>query len=109
MKRLVLLAVVPLIASFGLAVIPASGALASSANCGGTSLIDGQPIPRVAPSEPMRVPTVGNGTPNQFLCVLGPGGATVPVMRLQIDLNYCYSNTLAVDGQYGPLTTQAVR
>jgi len=105
MRRLVLAAIVPLIASFGIALTPAISASATP-NCAGTSLRNG-----LFTGLPMRVPTVGNGTPNQFDCILGPGDNSTAVARLQIDLNFCFlpsSQQLKVDGIYGPKTMAAV-
>jgi len=104
MKRLMLAVIVPLIASFGIALTPAVPVSAATPNCGGTSLVKGALTGQLE-----RVPTVGNGTPNQFDCDLGPGGNTVAVMRLQIDLNACNGDNLKIDGIYGPLTRAAVR
>lgn len=103
MKRPMLAAIVALIASFGITLTPVPVS-AATPNCGGTSLVAG-----VLTGQLMRVPTVGNATPNQFNCDLGPGSAAVPVMRLQIDLNDCMHDNLKVDGLYGPLTTAAVK
>jgi peptidoglycan hydrolase-like protein with peptidoglycan-binding domain len=102
MKRFVVAAIVPLIASFVIALTPAIPADATS-TCGGTSLATG------TSGHLMRVPTVLDAHPNEFDCDLGPGSPSVPVMRLQIDLNACHNAGLAVDGSYGPLTMAAVR
>jgi hypothetical protein len=82
------------------AATPASAAV----SCTGTSLI---PDGLVA----VRVPTVGNGTGNDD-CELGVGNTGVAVERLQIALDECdsayFSPPLTVDGDYGPLTQNAV-
>jgi peptidoglycan hydrolase-like protein with peptidoglycan-binding domain len=90
----------------GGAVLPvlSSAALASAqASCNGTSLkpaLDGGSV---------RVPTLGNGTGNTN-CDLGIGNAGQAVARLQIALRYCNNDdtTVAVDSNYGPLTSEAV-
>ncbi len=81
---------------------PATPASAA-ATCGGTSLAavtntNGQ----------ARIPTVGNATPGKWGCDLGPNDSGPAVTRLQIDLNDCYGNHLAVDGSYGAATQAAV-
>jgi peptidoglycan hydrolase-like protein with peptidoglycan-binding domain len=76
----------------------------AAVSCTGTSLI---PDGLVA----VRVPTVGNGTGNDN-CDLGLGNNGVAVERLQIALDECdsaaFSPALTVDGDYGPLTENAV-
>jgi murein L,D-transpeptidase YcbB/YkuD len=64
----------------------------------------------VGSSDRVRVPTVGNGSGN-WHCQLGPGNDSVAVSRLQIALvSWCnLSAGLTVDGDYGPLTQQAVK
>jgi peptidoglycan hydrolase-like protein with peptidoglycan-binding domain len=86
------------------ALTPATPTSASVPNCGGTSLARG-----FFSGLPMRVPTVANGHPAQWGCNLPPGSTGAAVARLQIDLNACYGDDLAVDGSYGPLTEGAVK
>src|SRR5262249_27056164 len=104
MKRLMLAAIVPLIASFGIALTPTTPVSAVTPTCAGTSLRTG-----ATTGDLMRVPTVGNATPNQFDCILGPGDSSTAVSRLQIDLNFCNAAGLKVDGIYGINTTNAVK
>lgn len=75
MKRSVVAAIVPLILSFGIMLIPAAPASAATSTSGGTSLAQGN-------AALMRVPTVLDAHPSEFDCNLGPGSPTVPVMRL---------------------------
>jgi peptidoglycan hydrolase-like protein with peptidoglycan-binding domain len=75
----------------------------ATATCAGTSLVNGLFL-----RTPIRVPTVGDATPNQWDCMLGPGDTSTAVARLQIDLNDCYGNNLTVDGIYGANTKNAV-
>src|SRR5579863_6482991 len=77
---------------------------AAAASCTGTSLVQG-----VGTQDRVRVPTVGNGSGN-WNCELGLGNDSVAVARLQIALDeWCNLKAgLTVDGDYGPLTQQAV-
>ena len=102
-----LTAAAALAAACATALLPAlTSATPASAtvSCAGTSLRTG-----AFTGDQIRVPTVGNATPNQWRCNLGPGNAGPAVARLQIDLNNCYGKNLAVDGIYGPNTENAVK
>jgi len=101
MKRLLVAAIVPLIASIGIALTPAMPVSAIS-TCGGTSLVTG------TGGGLIRVPTVLDAHPNEFDCQLAEGNSGTAVSRLQIDLNDCFGENLAVDGSFGPLTKTAV-
>lgn len=108
MKRIRhLLAVTSLAVALVAAFLPVS-ASASVPTCGGTSLVQG--FSRVG-TVFIRVPTVGNATPSKWGCNLFPSNVAglVPVERLQIDLNFCYGDNLAVDGEYGTNTENAVK
>jgi peptidoglycan hydrolase-like protein with peptidoglycan-binding domain len=112
MKRIrpLLTAAAALAIASGIAMLPAltSAAPAGAAvSCTGTSL-----VPDTGGLVQVRVPTVGNGTGN-VNCQLGLGNQSVAVSRLQIALNQCDSHEfdpplLAVDGDYGQLTQDAV-
>ncbi|MBO0732400.1 MAG: peptidoglycan-binding protein [Acidimicrobiaceae bacterium] len=56
---------------------------------------------------PVAVPTIGSNTHNDN-CELGVGNTSNGVRALQITLNGCYGQHLALDGIYGPLTRAAV-
>jgi peptidoglycan hydrolase-like protein with peptidoglycan-binding domain len=86
----------------------ATPASASTPTCEGTSLINGQ-----YSGHQIRIPTVGNATPNQWACQLAEGNSGPAVARLQIDINDCYGNLLpngdiTVDGIFGPDTKAAL-
>jgi peptidoglycan hydrolase-like protein with peptidoglycan-binding domain len=88
------------------ALVPATPASAA-AFCDSTSLVAGTDnVGAVL----LRVPTVGTGTGDDN-CNLEVGDSSTAVARLQIALNsFCnLSAGLQVDGNYGPLTQQAVR
>lgn len=96
-----------LAAVFGITVLPVltpATPASATATCGGTSLV----LSGIT-SQLMRVPTVGNGTPSQFDCMMGPGDTSAAVSRLQLDLNDCQGDHLSVDGIYGPKTEAAVK
>lgn len=57
---------------------------------------------------PVAIPTIGFNTWNDN-CELGVGNDSSGVWWLQYDLNHCYGQHLAQDGDYGPLTQAAVR
>jgi peptidoglycan hydrolase-like protein with peptidoglycan-binding domain len=92
----------------GIGLLPAltsAPAASAAVSCTGTSLVPGHFTHR-----PIRVPTVGNGT-GVWECELGVGNAGPAVARLQVALDSarCELNGgLAVDGNYGPKTRQAV-
>lgn len=112
MKRIhLLLAVTSLTVVSAAAFLPApawASAPASVPTCGGTSLVQGFSRTGIVY---IRVPTVGNATPSKWGCDLFPSSVAglVPVERLQIDLNNCYGDNLAVDGEYGINTENAVK
>jgi peptidoglycan hydrolase-like protein with peptidoglycan-binding domain len=87
--------------------LPASASAATSAStpiCTGTSVVGGGDGGLIV------VPTAGNGT-GKWACDLLPStvAGLAPVERLQIDLNDCFDFNLAVDGEYGQHTYDAVR
>jgi peptidoglycan hydrolase-like protein with peptidoglycan-binding domain len=53
----------------------------------------------------VNVPATASGSDD---CELGVGNESIAVALLQIDLNACYGQHLAVDWIYGPLTKAAV-
>jgi Putative peptidoglycan binding domain len=85
-----------------LPVVTSATPASATATCAGTSLA------KSLLGYLIRIPTVGNATPNQWSCILGPGDDSTAVSRLQIDLNNCFGDDLTVDGDYGPLTEAAV-
>jgi murein L,D-transpeptidase YcbB/YkuD len=107
MRRIALTAAAVLVTASGITGITLTSVTSASAavSCTGTSLVQG-----VGTSDQVRVPTVGNGSGN-WHCQLGLGNDSVAVSRLQIALDsWCnLSAGLTVDGDYGPLTQQAVR
>jgi hypothetical protein len=44
-----------------------------------------------------------------FNCIVGPGNGGSAVADLQTAMNHCYAQNLAVDGIYGPRTTEAMQ
>lgn len=54
------------------------------------------------------VPSVGAQTHN-FACILAMGNNSLAVRALQESLVACYGQPIAVDGDFGPATRQAVR
>jgi serine/threonine-protein kinase len=85
-----------------IALTPAASASAD-VSCAGTTLIPGVGGGQV------RVPTTTDGS-GKLNCDLGLNNSGEAVSRLQIALDYCNLHaTLAVDGDYGPKTEQAVR
>ena len=90
------------------ALTSATPASAATPTCQGTSLVTG-----LNSGKQIRIPTVGNATPNQWACQLAEGNSGPAVARLQIDLNDCYGNILpngyiTVDGIFGPDTQAAL-
>lgn len=57
---------------------------------------------------PIEVPSVGT-SPVNTSCVLGRGARGRAVTRLQVNLNVCYRERLAVDGIFGPGTEAALK
>jgi len=93
----------------GIAVLPAltsAPPASAAAVCTGTSLVTG------GGGDQIRVPTTTNGSKN-VTCDLALGNTGSGVARLQVALDNSLCNPpgagLAVDGDYGPLTQQAVR
>jgi hypothetical protein len=58
--------------------------------------------------EVVHIPSIGQGD-GQVTCGLGQGNANNAVFKLQTALNRCYGNNLTVDGNFGPLTADALR
>lgn len=84
------------------ALVPATAASAQ-VSCGGTTL-----SPGIGGGD-VRVPTTADGT-GKVNCDLGVGNTGEAVSRLQIALDFCNDHaSLAVDGDYGPLTEAAVK
>ncbi len=99
MRRVVSVAIVVLVAVFGIALTPATASAAAS--CTGSSyfLNDVNAI--------VTVPTIGDST-HRTNCELGFGNTGWGVYALQETLNYCYGRRLALDGIFGPRTQAAL-
>lgn len=93
--------------------------LVATAGITGITLVSAGPVGAVASctgvsgyvntkGQPVAIPTIGQNT-HQDNCELGLGNNSGAVAWLQFDLNQCYGENLAQDGNYGPLTKEAVQ
>jgi hypothetical protein len=103
MRRIALAAVAVLVAASGITGMTLVSAVPASAqaSCTGYSTLRG------TGGNYMLIPTIGNAT-GRDNCDLGPGNNSNAVVILQDTLNNCYGQNLATDGNYGPLTQEAV-
>jgi peptidoglycan hydrolase-like protein with peptidoglycan-binding domain len=103
--RSLLAAPAALAVASGITVLPvltSAAPVSAQSSCAGTTL-----IPAVSGGY-VRVPTTTDGS-GHLNCNLGLGNAGEAVARLQIALDYCnLKDDLAIDGDYGPLTQEAV-
>lgn len=73
----------------------------AQASCGGTT-------DHTSANFDAAIPSTSNNSGN-FNCIDGIGNSGAAVRQIQTSLNHCYGQNLTVDGQYGTLTSNAMK